>query len=50
MGITFTLEQKVNRMQTSAECLQLFQKESADLLRRFVTMEKTWIHNYTPES
>ena len=35
------LEQKGNRMKTSAVCLQLFKKNSADFLRCFVTMDKT---------
>ena len=42
-----TLQQKRNCMRTSVECLQLFKKNSADLLRRFVTMDETWIHHYT---
>ena len=44
-----TLEQKRNRMRTSAEFSHLFKKNSSDFLRRFVIMEETWIHHYTPE-
>ena len=40
-----TLEQKRNRMRTSAKFLQLF-KNSADFLRCFVKMDKTWIQYY----
>ena len=39
------LEQKRN-----AKCLQLFEKNSADFLQLFVTMNETWIHHYTPET
>lgn len=30
--------------------LQLFQKNSQDFKRRFVTVDETWIHHYTPET
>jgi histone-lysine N-methyltransferase SETMAR len=45
-----TPEQKRIRMTTSAECLKIFKKDSTDFLRRFVTMDETWIHHYTPET
>lgn len=45
-----TPEQKRVRMQTSANCLALFQKNPTDFTRRFVTMDETWIHHYTPET
>lgn len=43
-------EQKRIRALTSAECLELFKKNPVDFKRRFVTMDETWIHHYTPES
>lgn len=45
-----TPEQKRNRMRTSADCLEVFKKNPTDFLRRFVTMDETWIHHYTPET
>ena len=45
----FIVEQKRNRMRTSAGCLQVFKKYSTESLRRFVTMDETWIHPYSLE-
>ena len=36
-------------MRTSAESLQLFKKNSAAFLQRFVTMDETCIHHCMPE-
>jgi hypothetical protein len=30
--------------------LGAFQQNKTDLVRRFITMDDTWIHHYTPES
>ena len=43
-----TTDQK--RMKISEQCLQRFNKNKTDLVRRFITMGETWIHHYTPES
>lgn len=45
-----TVEQKLTRKTVSSECLDLFNRNSVDFLRRFVTMDETWIHHYTPET
>lgn len=45
-----TPEQKRNRMTMSQRALELYNKNPADFLRRFITMDETWIHHYTPES
>lgn len=45
-----TPENKRNRETTSATCLALFQRNPAEFLRRFVTVDETWIHWYTPET
>jgi histone-lysine N-methyltransferase SETMAR len=45
-----TPEQKLNRMTTSEQCLALFKSNPTDFLRRFVTVDETWIHHYTPET
>jgi hypothetical protein len=43
-------DQKRIRMKMSEQCLGRFNKNKTDLMRRFITMDKTWIHHYTPES
>ena len=34
----------------SERCLELFQRNKKDSFMRYVTMDETWIHHYTPES
>ena len=45
-----TPDQKQQRVEDSERCLELFKRGKKDFLRRYVTMDETWIHNYTPES
>src|SRR5436190_20561182 len=45
-----TLEHKRNRMTTSKHCLDMFKRNPKEFLRRFVTVDETWIHHYTPET
>ena len=45
-----TADQKRTRMKISEQCLERFNKNKTDFVRRFVTMDETWIHHYTPES
>jgi histone-lysine N-methyltransferase SETMAR len=45
-----TADQKCIRMKTSEQCLEHFNKNKTDFVRRFITMDETWIHHYTPES
>ncbi|XP_012060732.1 PREDICTED: uncharacterized protein LOC105623969 [Atta cephalotes] len=44
-----TVKQKRNRMKTSKHCLDMFKRNPEKFLRRFVTIDETWIHRYTPE-
>lgn len=44
-----TLDNKRNRMTTSKLCLDMFKRNPKEFLRRFVTVDETWIHHYTPE-
>jgi hypothetical protein len=37
-------------MKISEQCLKRFNKNKTDFVRRFITMDLTWIHHYTPES
>jgi len=45
-----TADQKCTHMKTSEHCLECFNKNKTDFVRRFITMDETWIHHYTPES
>lgn len=45
-----TVDQKRQRKQISETCLALYRKDSSEFLRRFVTVDETWIHHYTPET
>jgi histone-lysine N-methyltransferase SETMAR len=46
-----TTDQKRTRMKISEQCLERFNKNKTDFVRRrFITMDETWIHHYTPES
>lgn len=44
-----TLDLKRKRVITSQSSLELLQKNPQDFWRRFVTVDETWIHHYTPE-
>lgn len=45
-----TVDQKQQRVDDSEECLALFNKNKNEFLRRYVTMDETWLHYFTPES
>ena len=45
-----SIDHKRNRVTTSKDCLELFNRNSNDFLRRFVTVDETWIHYNTPEA
>ena len=44
-----TVDQKRQRVVDSERCLELFRRNKPNFLRRYVTMDETWIHHYTPE-
>lgn len=46
----FTPDQKQQSVYDSERCLGLFKRDKKDFLRRYVTMDETWIYYYTPES
>ena len=46
----FTPDNKRNRENTSEQCLTLFKRNPKEFLRRFVTVDETWIHWHTPET
>jgi len=45
-----TADQKRTRMKISEQCLERFNKNKTDIIRRFITVDETLIHYYTPES
>ena len=45
-----TVNQKQKGAENLERCLELFQSNKKDFFMRYVTMDETWIHHYTPES
>jgi histone-lysine N-methyltransferase SETMAR len=45
-----TADQTRTRMNISEQCLERFNKNKIYFVRRFITMDETWIYHYTPES
>lgn len=45
-----SVDNKRERVATSKECLVMFNRDKKDFLRRFVTVDETWIHHNTPET
>ena len=45
-----TVDQKRQRVADSERCLELFRRNKPNFLRRYVTMDETWIRHYTTES
>ncbi|XP_014483746.1 PREDICTED: uncharacterized protein LOC106746967 [Dinoponera quadriceps] len=43
-------DQKQMRKRHSQECLDRYKRDSTDFVRRFVTMDETWVQHYTPEN
>jgi len=41
---------KRTRETSSEQCLTLFKRNPKEFLPRFVTVDETWIHWYTPET
>ena len=47
---SLTIYQKQQRFDDLERCLKLYQRNLIEFLRRYVTMDESWIHHYTPES
>nr|XP_033783950.1 histone-lysine N-methyltransferase SETMAR-like [Geotrypetes seraphini] len=45
-----TMDQKRVRLDISKTCLERFKHNERDFLRRFVIVDETWVHHYTPET
>jgi histone-lysine N-methyltransferase SETMAR len=42
--------QKQCRKDISTDCLALYKSNPTEFLRRFITVDETWVHHYTPET
>lgn len=47
---SLTIDQKWQRVRDSKACLELFKRNSAEFIRRYITVDETWIHHFNPES
>lgn len=47
---SLTMEQKHIRMRLSQQHLERFRKDKKDFLRRFITMDETWVYHHDPET
>ncbi|KAF7265841.1 hypothetical protein GWI33_020911 [Rhynchophorus ferrugineus] len=45
-GLTF--DQKQRRVDASEQCLKMFNRNKPEFLRRYVAMDETWLHHFTP--
>ena len=45
-----TVNHKRDRVTILKQCLKIFQRNTDEFLRRFITMDETWIHYFTPET
>ena len=45
-----TMKRKQRREDVSIECLAMFHRINADFLRRFISMDETWVHHFTPKA
>ncbi|KAG5323521.1 SETMR methyltransferase, partial [Acromyrmex heyeri] len=45
-----TVDHKRDRVTISKQCLEMFRYNPDEFLHRFITVDKTWIHYFTPET
>jgi len=50
MSRLLTVDHKLDRVTISKQCLEMFQRNPDEFLRRFITMDETWIHYFTSET
>ena len=46
----FTIEQKQQQTDNSELCLKLYNRNKPKFMSRYVIMDETWLHHFTPES
>lgn len=44
-----TIDQKQQSVDDREQCLDLFKRYKNEILRRYLTMDETWLHYFTPE-
>ena len=45
-----TVDHKRDGVMISKQCMEMFQRNPDEFLRRFITVNKTWIHYFTSET
>ncbi|XP_012062218.1 PREDICTED: histone-lysine N-methyltransferase SETMAR-like [Atta cephalotes] len=50
MGRVCSLDHKRDYVTISKQCLEIFQRNSDEFLRRFITVNETWIYYFTSET
>ena len=45
-----TVDHKRDRVTISKQCLEMFQRNPDEFLCRLITVDKTWIHYFIPET
>lgn len=45
-----TIDQMRKRVTTSEALLAMIRRDPKDFFRRFITVDETWVHHYTPET
>lgn len=45
-----TADQRQRRVDDSSKCLELYKQNPVEFSRRYITVDETWIHHYTPET
>ncbi|XP_040566411.1 histone-lysine N-methyltransferase SETMAR-like [Lepeophtheirus salmonis] len=45
-----TFKQKIRRVEDLEQCLKMIKRHRPEFLRRYVTMDDTWLHYFTPNS
>ncbi|KAF7266620.1 hypothetical protein GWI33_020120 [Rhynchophorus ferrugineus] len=46
----FTFEQKQRQVDDSELCLKMIKRNKLEFMHRYVTMDETWLHHFTPKS
>lgn len=44
-----TADQRQRRVDDSSKCLELYKQNPVEFSRRYITVDETWIHHYTPK-
>ena len=45
-----TINQKQQRFDDSEQCLAILNRNKVEFFHRYITVDETWLHHYTPES